>query len=250
MPGLLSPSPVLVERGGGSIASDTRDPTAFPTTPPASTQTHFKSIPKIAGSEGGFIGLVVGLGVIFIGCCIGIFFLLRHRRHGGRLTRSKSGKVGVEDPSGRRGTLFGWRSSNPKRSGWVRASGGEEGEDEWDARDEFDSVQRLPYRQQGGGGRNRDAMPMESVHELNGKTYDSLDAPAPSPGASAVNLVAPDAHESWRPRSPAEEESLSHSVYDHDHEHDPSDHDGRNAKHMSMDSTVSFPGGTKFREAL
>lgn len=180
--------------------------------------------------------------MIFIACCIGIFFLLRHRRHGGRVTRIKSGKVGVED--GRRGALFGWR---PKGMGWVRARGGEDG-DEWDARDEFDSVQRLPYGQH---SRDRDAVPMESVHDLNGKAYDSLGAPAPSPGASTVNLVAPPTHDPWpRSRSPADEESLSHSVYDH--EHDPSDLDGdrRNPRHMSVDSTVSFPGGTKFREGL
>lgn len=247
MPAPFAPSPVLVARGGGSIASDSRDPTEFPSTPPASTQTHFKSIPKIAGSEGGFIGLVVGLGVVFIGCCIGIFFLLRHRRHGGRLTRAKSGKVGVEDPLGRKGTLFGWRSSNPKRGGWTRAHGGEDG-DEWDARDDLDSVQRLPYGQH-GRDRNRDAVPMESVRDMNGKPYDSLDAPAPSPGASTVNLVTPSAHDPWpRGHSPAEESSLSHSVYDH--EHDPSERDGHNAKHMSMDSASSFPGGTKFREAF
>ncbi|PAV23444.1 hypothetical protein PNOK_0051200 [Pyrrhoderma noxium] len=121
-------------RGGGSIATDTLESSSYPTTPPASTETHFKSIPTIGGSEGGFIGLVVGLGVILIVSCVSIFLLLRCRKHGGRSIQGKSGEVGVETPR-RRGTLFGFKSKNPRGSGWIRAPDGEADEerDVWDA---------------------------------------------------------------------------------------------------------------------
>ena len=66
-----------------------------------------------------------------------MFFLLRNYKHGGRTVPGKSGEVGKEVTGAgggfprRRGTLFGFSSDNPKRSGWVRAPG--ENEDEWDA---------------------------------------------------------------------------------------------------------------------
>lgn len=80
----------------------------------------------------------MGLGVIFVASCVGVFFLLRYRPHGGRTTRDKSGEVGNESPfPKRRGTLFGFRSKNPRKGGWVPAPN-TAADDDWD--DGFDRV--------------------------------------------------------------------------------------------------------------
>ncbi|KAI0696554.1 hypothetical protein C8T65DRAFT_583315 [Cerioporus squamosus] len=98
-----------------------------------------KTQPKIGGSFGGFIALVVGLVVIFLCSCIGIFILLRNHeptRYERQIRRARARQrdFSTELPIGppgireRLGRLFG------RRSGWIKASG--EDADEWDARED------------------------------------------------------------------------------------------------------------------
>lgn len=73
-----------VKRGGSGTAAltNTLDPSAYPTSPP---ESKYKSgVPKVGGSEGGFIGLIVGLGVLILVCLGTVYYLLRTRKHGGR----------------------------------------------------------------------------------------------------------------------------------------------------------------------
>ncbi|KAG9308434.1 hypothetical protein JVU11DRAFT_5588 [Chiua virens] len=39
---------------------------------------HTRQVPEIDGSQGAFIGLVVGLSVLIVACCAAVFYLLRH----------------------------------------------------------------------------------------------------------------------------------------------------------------------------
>jgi len=53
----------------------------FATTAPSSNYHQGSRIPQIAGSTGGFLGLVIGLGLLCIACSIAVFILLkRHKR--------------------------------------------------------------------------------------------------------------------------------------------------------------------------
>lgn len=276
-----------------------------PTSPPASTHTHFGPlVPKIGGSEGGqhintrffisfasdiltsitgFIGLVVGLGVIFIGSCIGVFFLLRNRKHGGRTIRGKSGEVGVEAPlppgaPRRRGTLFGWRSQNPKKAGFVRANAGED-EDEWDASDNLHTYGRESVQLERNYGLQqnvydpyRDGRPTASQPVEDGR-YDRSYASLGGMGASStssVRLVAAAGELDHNDLSGSKDrhqfndpfETPSHSTYDMSHHpggiseaHQTSSRPvpHGNDPRSSIDSATtitSLPGGTKFKEAL
>ncbi|KDN41202.1 hypothetical protein RSAG8_07616, partial [Rhizoctonia solani AG-8 WAC10335] len=98
-----------VKRGGG-----TQDFTqsTYPTSPPASTQHHGHKIPEIAGSSGGFLGLVIGLGVLIIGSCVGVYFLLKRRKDRGEPLWRKRKSVADSMSQG----MLGGRS----KKGWVR----------------------------------------------------------------------------------------------------------------------------------
>jgi len=79
-------------------------------------------VPRIGGSEGGFIGLVVALGIIILAAAIVIFFLLRDRGGGGR----GRGHVSNFVHSGRDGSFpaqGGFRSlfnRGERKGGWVQ----------------------------------------------------------------------------------------------------------------------------------
>ncbi|ETW85150.1 hypothetical protein HETIRDRAFT_146087 [Heterobasidion irregulare TC 32-1] len=114
-------------------------------------QTHNRSnVPKINGSEGAFIGLVVALSLIFILACAAIFLLLRYheptshereRRRKYSIRRPGASHplpIGLHDPESSEG--FGsvkeklgnmFKSGRRTRSGWLQAAG-----DEWDSGDE------------------------------------------------------------------------------------------------------------------
>jgi len=94
-----------------------------------SSTEHVNSVPEIDGSEGGFVGLVVGLGILVIICCVTVFFLLRHRGGGGNPSRrnrelgnifpsSVGGAVDSDFPTQER-ALFGSRAG---RHGWTRTA--------------------------------------------------------------------------------------------------------------------------------
>lgn len=82
-------------------------------------------VPRIGGSEGGFIGLVVALGIIILASAIVIFFLLRNQGGGGR----GRGHVSNFVHAGRDGSFpsqGGFRNLNPfgrkknANGGWVQ----------------------------------------------------------------------------------------------------------------------------------
>jgi len=88
-------------------------------------------VPKIGGSEGGFIGLVVALGIIILASATVVFFLLRNQGGGGR----GRGHVSNFLRGGRDGTfstqktnfnmdgirnLFSGRKKGQKAGGWVQ----------------------------------------------------------------------------------------------------------------------------------
>ncbi|KAG8978476.1 hypothetical protein FRC05_010721 [Tulasnella sp. 425] len=109
-----------VRRGGGG--TDPTDANGFPTSPPTSTGQHGGHIPKIAGSEGGFLGLVIGLGLLFIGCTVAVWFLLKKRNERkGRPFPSLFSKLGVGKGSKSGG---GERMRGSDRKGFVRTGDG------------------------------------------------------------------------------------------------------------------------------
>ena len=200
-----------------------------------------------------------------------MFFLLRNYKHGGRTVPGKSGEVGKEVSGAgggfprRRGTLFGFRSDNPKRSGWVRAPG--EDEDEWDA---DDTIGAGPY-DPGRGEYSTDAV------KLGQSTYGARSAPrgevtVPNleytprgmptrkrdESSMSVDLQAPGQVPRDEPFVPPVRSTSPATMNDDSLAHYPTyiDHLNRtNAqdRHMSLDSAetaVTFPGGTKFREEL
>ncbi|EJD06263.1 uncharacterized protein FOMMEDRAFT_18408 [Fomitiporia mediterranea MF3/22] len=258
----------LQRRGGSTISTDPNDPSSYPTTPPASTQTHFRSVPEIGGSEGGFIGLVIGLAIIFVGSCIGVFFLLRNWKHGGRTVPGKSGEIGKEPPpsSGfprRRGTLFGFRSKNPKQAGWVRAPG--EDEDDWDANDTLGTG---PYDPAPGHGTNYESEPVKldrSMHGGNNGLRGEVTVPnlgyshERQRDGSEIDLHAPNRQPEDDPFYPPPRSTSPNTMVDDSLSHYPAYIDHLNMRndsqprHMSVDSAetvFTFPGGTKFKEDL
>ncbi|KDQ18562.1 hypothetical protein BOTBODRAFT_52551 [Botryobasidium botryosum FD-172 SS1] len=104
-------APTRVRRGGGGETPVTVPVSEVPTAPPSSTYHG----PEIDGSEGAFIGLIVGLGILFIGSCILVFVLLRRSRsRGGDTLKSR----GFPMPLGQ----------SKSRRGWVQTDDGEEEE--------------------------------------------------------------------------------------------------------------------------
>ncbi|KAH8114168.1 hypothetical protein DFH11DRAFT_1769383 [Phellopilus nigrolimitatus] len=253
MPGIIDSNFVLERRGGSDVTSDSIDVSSYPTAPPSSTHTHFKSIPTIGGTEGGFIGLVVGLGVIFLGSCVGVFFLLRNWKHGGRTVRGKSGEVGVEalpagpDAPRRRGTLFGFRSTNPRKAGWVRAPG--EDEDEWDASDNLNAGVHCQGQEALAaalvtGIETRDRQGPYCCWQGEGKkrVFGERRLSKPLAGHSFDDPFEPPA----RTTSPSYYDGETAAHYSSQDPH-------AKGRHTSLDSTetaVTLPGGTRFKESL
>ncbi|KAL5490679.1 hypothetical protein ACEPAI_5513 [Sanghuangporus weigelae] len=233
----------------------------------ATTESKSNGIPEIGGSEGGFIGLIVGLGVILIGSCIGVFYLLRNYKHGGRTIPGKSGEVGVEVSSGgpsfprRRGTLFGFRSQNPKRAGWVQAPGDDE-EDEWDANDTlgmgpYDPGRDDPVKLEGSTHNLRSAPQGEvTVPNLDYAVHTSPDR---RKDESTVDLQASGRIPEDEPFEPPlrstsptilDDDSLAHYPAYIDQLNRMKDGQPRQTSLDSTETAVTFPGGTRFKEEL
>lgn len=182
----------------------------------------------------GFIGLVVALAVIFVASCAGVFFLLRYRKHGGRTTTTKSGELEAQFP-GQRGTLFGFRSRNRSRGGWVQASGG----DEWDADLEEEAGMNLRRSSYGdSGGSTTRELPYGGNVAGGSASSVRLEAPGVS------NLRDPGYDDPYnaphRSITLASEETSERS----------GDSGIRQMSNDSATSPTAFPGGTKFHEAL
>jgi len=108
---------MFLKRGGSTQTTITE--TSYPTSPPASTQNHGHKIPEIAGSSGGFLGLVIGLGVLIIASCAGVYILLKKKKDRGEPLWRKR-KAGGGDSKSK--SMFGGRAQG---KGWVRTGDGD-----------------------------------------------------------------------------------------------------------------------------
>lgn len=209
----------------------------------------------------------MGLGVIFIASCIGVFFLLRYRPHGGRTTHEKSGEVGKEMPR-RRGTLFGFRSKNPRKGGWVPAPN--VADDDWD--DGFDRVrgERLGSIVEMTRSSETDANSAPSQMFGYRRDQDRLvHSSQPSnaarqrgdPSTSSVELISPQSgrdieHMYTNPFADTDvPRSTSPVHYNESVQSRSPSPNSRPGQHRSSGSTasvgsLSLPAGTKFRESL
>ncbi|GAA6036953.1 hypothetical protein JCM8097_005476 [Rhodosporidiobolus ruineniae] len=91
-----APTRVLWARGGAAAGDPSHNPSAstYAATPPSSTYTG----PKVAGTYGGFVGVLVGAG-IFVLVVLAILALLRYRsiRRKNRQAGEAAGQGGVRD---------------------------------------------------------------------------------------------------------------------------------------------------------
>ncbi|KAI0373184.1 hypothetical protein BV20DRAFT_795742 [Pilatotrama ljubarskyi] len=181
-------------------AGDSAPPVATPL--PLSADIE-ETKPEIGGSFGGFIVLVVALAAIFLLSCIGIFILLRNHEPTPyerqiRRARARAHDFSSEAPIGppgireRLGRLFG------RRSGWIRASAGEDG-DEWDASDD-----RIPNAFASLRERDRahDEYPATFATEAGRSRPRDNVAPSLSTDSVEVELSAPSAYHDGPRRSP------------------------------------------------
>ncbi|KAK4703421.1 hypothetical protein P7C70_g2802, partial [Phenoliferia sp. Uapishka_3] len=113
------PREARIRRGGVAGGEASRNPSetqSYAASPPSSTY----SGPKIAGSEGGFIGLVTGLGVFVILSGLGFWLYIRLRRN-----RRRGAAEGAFPDA--RGATMGSGGSNYGQGGngnrgWARAA--------------------------------------------------------------------------------------------------------------------------------
>ncbi|WVW80128.1 hypothetical protein I302_102103 [Kwoniella bestiolae CBS 10118] len=93
---IRGPSDGRIERRGGSgsgITTTRAESISYGTGPPASTETKWRGLgdePKIAGSTGGFIGLISGIAIfLIISTFIGIYLWNRYRKRLPQKSRSQ-----------------------------------------------------------------------------------------------------------------------------------------------------------------
>ncbi|KAG9100822.1 hypothetical protein FRC06_003643 [Ceratobasidium sp. 370] len=166
----------------------------------------------------GFLGLVIGLGVLIIACCVGVWILLKKRKDRGEPLWRKRKAVGE---TSRSKPMFGGRGK-----GWVRTGDGD------------DEVLTEDHARGGIGlsaPRSRSRSPNPSAG-----TYGNRGAPGPYPDA----FEARDSIDSL-----VEAPNTPRGKYQGIEGHDRDDHDrDRDVKYSPTSST--FEGGTRFREAI
>lgn len=210
---------MFLKRGGSTQTTITE--TSYPTAPPASTQHHGHKIPEIAGSSGGFLGLVIGLGVLIIACCIGVYILLKKRKDRGEPLWRKRKAVGGSDSRSK--SMFGGRSQG---KGWVRTGDGDE--------DRYTDDHSRGIGLSTPRSRSRSPNPGMYSNRDQASSADTVKlAPGPYPDA----FSARDSIDSLV-EGPNAARGQYHGV-EHDHD-DP--------KHSPSSST--FEGGTRFKERL
>ncbi|KAJ7468552.1 hypothetical protein FB451DRAFT_1256525 [Mycena latifolia] len=205
-----------------------------------------RDAPRIGGSTGGFIGLVVGLVVIILGSCVAIYILLRDhspsdrqraaRRQESHYTSAPAKSGALLPWSAKLGGLFGRTSSDgaPRSKGghgWIQASG-----DAWEA-DEADRTREMsetavdpPFR----------PPPVPSYTYSTSTESVSFDPPPES--AHYTPLPASHSTLGSLPRSASPESTVS-----------PRQSGPDKNRHFSIDSLASirtFEGGTKFIEGV
>ncbi|EPQ58705.1 hypothetical protein GLOTRDRAFT_120304 [Gloeophyllum trabeum ATCC 11539] len=218
-----------------------------------------REVPKIDGSEGGFIGLVVGLCVIIVICCAAVFYLLtyhqpspadrarrrqqrsfHHRRQSssGSMHSFKEKLTGLFTRSGQSpAPAFGLAK---RGQGWVQAGSGDEWES--DSGDERQPSRRTMNDMERGSTR-RDSPPPNHT-SASASHHPPPIASSESSSATTVELAAP---------TPVRPFAQVHV--------DPFASRGRSPSPQSTDSFQSttssptspvrtFEGGTKFKEHL
>ncbi|KAK7055188.1 hypothetical protein R3P38DRAFT_1347407 [Favolaschia claudopus] len=198
--------------------------------------------PKIGGSEGGFIGLLVGLIVIILGSSIAIYILLRDHspsdrerqaRREQRRYPSEASRVSFKPRlpwSEKLGGMFGRGTSSKK--GWIQAS-----DDAWeaDANREMSGLHPVdqPFR------------PPLDPYSIPSYSSDSVPYDPPEPRytpASHSTMSDLHSHESVIPRSTSPESTVP--------PHSPEQNKDRHLSIESASSVRTFEGGTKFIEGL
>ncbi|KAG9051140.1 hypothetical protein FS837_011986 [Tulasnella sp. UAMH 9824] len=215
-----------VRRGGGG--SDPTGVNEFPTSPPSSTGKHGGHIPKIAGSEGGFLGLVIGLGLLFIGCSVAVWLLLKKRNERkGRPFPSLFSKLGVGKGSKSGGDGFSRMRGND-RKGFVRTGDGNDS-DEDPGRGTSSGVKLA-------GARARSPIPPASP----GGVYANDSNPFASASTARFQETPGPYGDAFLARPSTD--SLDEAVR--------GGSSARPPHFVSPPTSPSFEGGTKFREGL
>jgi hypothetical protein len=187
----------------------------------------------------GFIGLVVGLGLLIIGCSVAVFVLLRRKSYQGSSSSSGRGLPfplpfgkHQHDPSSGSGFPAQGSSFGRGNKGWVRT----EGEDAWDDEGGVGLVNRSELRS-----------PNPDVPQHPYPSHPDRSASVES--ASTVRLSAPGAGQYGDAFSTS---PSTDSFHDHDeqtsrHEYAPVDtsHDLPRTP-----TSPTFEGGTRFKEDL
>ncbi|EGN96305.1 hypothetical protein SERLA73DRAFT_185993 [Serpula lacrymans var. lacrymans S7.3] len=245
-----------------------------------------REVPKLDGSQGGFIALVVALSIIIVISCTAVFFLLRNhepteqertirreRSHRYREEPEFSTTVPLREKIGnmfsfwnKKGVGRGLYSRRPTGRGWVQTGSGDEWEPESDHEDDAE-IAPYPGRRTHHFG-NDDSSP-SSDHRM-------VDSPFRSPPSDSGlhpyitgSYVDPFSKESPRPNfSPTESDidrsrspalsspgslSASHVTSAVLHESSLEDgihHNQRQFTAQSGTSVRTFEGGTKFIESL
>ncbi|KAG8930225.1 hypothetical protein FRC02_004484 [Tulasnella sp. 418] len=186
---------------------------------------------------GGFIGLVTGLGILIIGCSIGVWWLLKRRdQNGGRpfplLSQLKSKAFKRDGRSSSGGGAYGNVGNKPKRSaksGWVRTP---------DERDDHSSDDEQGGVKLGTGSkiRSRSRSPNPEGVYLNDSN------PFGNPSTPAFGGPYNDAF-TTRPSTDSLDEAVMAGVHR-------GHRDSINSDPKSPISPTSFEGGTKFKEGF
>ncbi|KAF8207282.1 hypothetical protein K438DRAFT_2013776 [Mycena galopus ATCC 62051] len=215
-----------------------------------------RDVPRIGGTEGGFIALVVCLGVVVLGSSIAIIYILlrdhspsdrdREARREERRYPSESSRLSLKPRfpwSEKLGGMFA-RGAPSKRSsksghGWIQASGDAWEEDELDRSRgrEMSGLQPmdLPFRPPIDPYASNDSVPYDPPQPR----Y----TPMPISRSTQSDLRS---DESTVPRSASPESTEAHSA-------DSSRPEQNRNRHFSVESANSvrtFEGGTKFIEGL
>ncbi|KAG8829455.1 hypothetical protein FRC17_006549 [Serendipita sp. 399] len=151
-------------RRGGSFQTTLTD-SVYPTARPSSSYHQGKPLPTIAGSFGGFLGLVIGLGVFAIVTSTAAFCLFRRYKRNKRFSESGGAISGFPKAGG--GGFFG---RNKKKKGWMETHSYTDGHDE----DEIQLAGSRPY----GAERGRpyeDPFNAESLDNLQRETSAHID---------------------------------------------------------------------------
>ncbi|KAF7307723.1 hypothetical protein MKEN_01132400 [Mycena kentingensis (nom. inval.)] len=239
-----------------------------------------RDAPRIGGSEAGFIGLVVGLSVIILVSCVGVFLLLKFKEPSERERRARKEQRSLERAQAKAAPALPSMSNSRREAnassasaawtslsrmfrshnghGWIQASG-----DAWEA----DEAEReMGIHRHLGQYEDAPFRPPVVDPYTHNATYDLNDPPPRSAESRPTSMLSYSLSERerdpeirWTPRF-----TPSHSTFSDvntiprsaspESDHTVLQHAEPNPnRHMSVDSVASirtFEGGTKFKEGL